>query len=84
MEAGFIHALALSDTGVVWSWGAGGDGRLGHGHARHVSAPKRINALKDRRVCAIAAGYESSLALSHDGTVLSWGRGALGQLGHSP
>ena len=36
---------------------------------RHVSAPKRINALKDRRVCAIAAGYESSLALSHDGTV---------------
>ena len=26
--------------------------------------------------------YESSLALTHDGTVFSWGRGALGQLGH--
>ena len=55
-QAGFIHALALSDTGAVFSWGAGGDGRLGHGHARHVSAPKRIAALKERRVRSIAAG----------------------------
>jgi len=82
VEAGFIHALALSDAGVVFSWGAGGDGRLGHGHARHVSAPKRIAYLKEQRVRSIAAGYESSLALTHDGTVFSWGRGALGQLGH--
>lgn len=82
IEAGFIHALALNDKGTVFSWGAGGDGRLGHGNVHHVRAPKRVRALKERGVRAIAAGYESSLALTHDGVVFSWGRGALGQLGH--
>lgn len=82
MEAGFIHALALDTTGTVWAWGAGGDGRLGHGDEVHQAVPKIVTALTGRGVRTVAAGYESSLALTADGVVLSWGRGALGQLGH--
>mmetsp|Transcript_5279 Transcript_5279/g.17018 ORF Transcript_5279/g.17018 Transcript_5279/m.17018 type:complete len:388 (+) Transcript_5279:129-1292(+) len=82
VEAGFIHALALAESGAVYAWGAGADGRLGHGNDEHFSTPRRIEALAGRHVHAVAAGYESSLALTSDGVVLSWGRGALGQLGH--
>lgn len=82
VEAGFIHSLALDAAGSVWAWGAGGDGRLGHGDENHQAEPKVVSALAGVCICAVSAGYESSLALSADGDVYSWGRGALGQLGH--
>lgn len=31
VAAGFVHSLALSAAGVLWSWGGGKHEQLGHG-----------------------------------------------------
>ena len=38
--------------------------------------------LAERRVVAVSAGSQHSLAVTADGAVWSWGFGGLGQLGH--
>lgn len=38
-------ALALSDSGDVYSWGKGYKGRLGHSSTENVRSPKMVDAL---------------------------------------
>ena len=78
VAAGREHSIALVDGGAVWSFGAGGSGKLGHGDARYRWLPTRVAALRGRRVVAVAAGDSHSLAALADGTVLGWGSGGLG------
>ncbi|KAL5125389.1 Ultraviolet-B receptor UVR8 [Glycine soja] len=43
VAAGGRHTLALSDTGLVWAWGYGGEGQLGLGsRIRMVSTPHLV------------------------------------------
>jgi len=82
--AGLNHSLALTaPDGAVWSWGGGGNGRLGHGDQQDQLLPKKIEAFAGRRVVAVSAGAAHSLALTANGAVWSWGYGARGRLGHS-
>ena len=74
--------LAITADGAVWSWGQGGLGQLGHGDWQGQSLPKKVEALAGRRVVAVSAGGEHSLALTADGAVWSWGYGGFGKLGH--
>ena len=76
------HSLAITADGAVWSWGCGNSGRLGHGDQQSQLLPKKVEALVERRVVAVSAGGEHSLALTADGAVCSWGGGASGKLGH--
>ena len=82
VSAGGSHNLALTADGAVWSWGWGGDGKLGHGNMQSQLLPKKIEALAGQRVVAVLAGYFHSLALTADGAVWSWGDGYFGKLGH--
>ena len=82
VSAGPVHSLALTADGSVWSWGWGGEGRLGHGDEENQLLPKKVEAFAARRVVAVSAGPFHSLALAADGAVWSWGAGAYGQLGH--
>jgi len=82
VSAGAFHSLALTADGAVWSWGAGGDGRLGHGEEQWKLLPKKVEALADRRAIAVSAGTLHSLAITADGAVWSWGNGLFGRLGH--
>jgi alpha-tubulin suppressor-like RCC1 family protein len=34
--------MAITDSGDVYTWGAGGSGRLGHGNIETCLAPKKI------------------------------------------
>lgn len=43
--AGGDHTLAVADGGVVFSWGRGANGRLGHGDASNRVVPTIIKAL---------------------------------------
>ena len=58
------------------------DGQLGHGDAQNQLLPKKVEALAGQRVVAVSARGMHSLAITADGSVWSWGYGALGQLGH--
>ena len=81
VSAGECHSLAITADGSVWSWGWGGNGRLGHGDQQLQLLPKKIEALAGQRVIAVSA-EDHSIALTADGAVWSWGDGAGGRLGH--
>jgi len=81
VSAGGDHSLALTADGAVWSWGGCG-GMLGHGDTQTQLLPKKIEAFAGRRVVAVSARGNHSLALAADGAVWSWGCGAYGRLGH--
>jgi len=82
VSVGYAHSLALTADGAVWSWGSGGSGKLGHSNQQDQLLPKKIEALAGRRVVAVSAGGDHSIALTADGAVWSWGFGGWGQLGH--
>ncbi|KAK1870256.1 hypothetical protein I4F81_012718 [Pyropia yezoensis] len=84
--AGAGHSLVLDTTGVVWSWGLGGDGQLGHGDwaSDWVPRPLPSAALGGDAaggVVAIAAGARHSLVATADGGVWAFGSNVAGQLG---
>ena len=88
------HTFALTDTGDVLSFGS--SCCLGHpddhpdwqpslDESADYSAmhkPRVIEALRNVRAVAIAAGSDHCLVLTDEGTVLSWGCGQYGKLGH--
>ena len=82
IAAGSRHSMVLTHLGRVISFGNGTGGKLGHGDQEDQREPKEIEALRDRRVVAIAAGYDHSMVLTDAGTVLSFGDGMRGVLGH--
>lgn len=83
------HALALLSNGDVYSWGWNGYGQLGRDTAMTTqTTPVQVqvktadgSAANLTNVVAIAAGSAFSLAVRSDGTLWSWGRNDLGQLG---
>jgi alpha-tubulin suppressor-like RCC1 family protein len=90
VAAGGTHSLAMDALGNVFSWGYSQNGELGDGanhprvndsaRAEPVVNAAGIGQLSD--ITAIASGYDYSLALTKDGSLLIWGRdGTSGTLG---
>jgi alpha-tubulin suppressor-like RCC1 family protein len=73
--------MALKSDGSVWAWGANDDGQLGNGTTKGSLVPTRVTNLA-RGVTAIAAGWDSGVALKSDGSVWTWGNNDRGQLGN--
>ena len=82
IAAGNTHSMVLTHEGAVLSFGWGMYGQLGHGEAEYQFEPKLIEALRGVRVVAIEAGTAHSMALTDEGEVLTFGRGAMGCHGH--
>ena len=66
-----MHTLALTEEGEVFTWGNNKTGCV-DSEERGICAPQRVEGLKGKRVVAIAAGMESSAALTEDGEVYTW------------
>ncbi|XP_048524463.1 E3 ubiquitin-protein ligase HERC2 [Dendroctonus ponderosae] len=76
------HYMALDRHGVVYSWGSGDGGRLGHGDTLAKEEPAVIEALCGTKIIAIECGATYSAAISSNGYLYTWGRGNYGRLGH--
>ncbi len=81
IHAGGAHNLALLANGTVKAWGLNAFGQLGIGSTTDQLAPIQVPIGSLSNVAAVAAGFNHSLALLHDGTVRSWGYDNYGQLG---
>ena len=81
IAAGNSHSLVLTREGLVYSFGRGKFGRLGHGNHDDLCEPKVIEALCGRHVTAIVAGHNASMALTAKGAVISFGSGPHGMIG---
>ena len=80
------HYLALTDSGVLYSWGRNDFGQLGFGGKPasswgHAASPAIVAPPPGFTWAAIAAGDNHSLAISSDGSLWGWGRNDVTQLG---
>ncbi|ORM41251.1 DEAD-box ATP-dependent RNA helicase 42 [Babesia sp. Xinjiang] len=80
--AGCRHSFGLDNTGQIWAWGYGGNGRLGIGDTRSYYAPKLIQALQGCHVIQVSCGDSHSACIDKDGKVYTWGSSKGGKLGH--
>ena len=70
------HTLALTMDGVVFSWGLGNCGQLGHGtEEQNESTPREIEGLTGARVASVAAGAHHCFAVATNGCLFGWGVG---------
>ena len=74
------HMVVLTEDGAVWTCGMGSHGVLGHGTLNWCWEPTRIPQafFAGRAVACVTAGREMSMAVTNDGVLYTWGRGALG------
>ncbi|KAF9426670.1 hypothetical protein BGZ94_006186 [Podila epigama] len=79
--AGEGHFLALTTDCVLYSWGSGRHGQLGHGNVLSEDLPKCIEALEGIRIIDAACGGSFSMALSDIRDVYTFGLNDYGQLG---
>jgi alpha-tubulin suppressor-like RCC1 family protein len=84
IAAGFMHTCALAGgggipEGTAFCWGDGTGGQLGVGGAGFTGAPLRVSG--GQSFASIAAGNNSSCAVTASGDAYCWGRNETGQLG---
>jgi alpha-tubulin suppressor-like RCC1 family protein len=86
VACGEFHSLVLTVQGEVFSFGANTHGALGSGKRDALVQAERIvaNHLRGMPVRVIAAGAQSSMALSIGGQVFCWGCNQRGRLGLGP
>eukprot|EP01037_Dinobryon_pediforme_P025329 gene25329-27437_t len=83
VSCGLGHALFLLNTGKVYSWGNGGNGRLGLGDLSDRTEASLVTELSGEVITAVQCGASHSLALTDKGKVFSWGKNTQGQCGHA-
>ncbi|KAF9582339.1 hypothetical protein BGW38_000324, partial [Lunasporangiospora selenospora] len=78
VACGVNHTLALDSDGIVYSWGFGGYGRLGHTKQEDLWSPHPIEQFagtgKFSRATKIAAGSTFSMALDGQSQFWLWGK----------
>jgi alpha-tubulin suppressor-like RCC1 family protein len=83
ITTGARHTCAVDDEGSAWCWGDGAHGQLGVPGLRGSAVPVRVGTHSGMRgpVVDIAAGRDTTCAVTAVGAVFCWGSDAYEQLG---
>ena len=77
------HIVALTSELLVFTWGDGRRGQLGHGELETWrSRPEAVESLKTKSITKVGAGDGFSVFASDNGILMTCGDGTLGCLGH--
>ena len=68
-----VYTIALTESGLLYTWGMGERGSLGHGNERDIHTPKLVEALQAMRVVGVAASVKYGLARTDAGRLFQWG-----------
>ncbi|CAM6112493.1 unnamed protein product [Calypogeia fissa] len=83
VSTGLSFTAAVTTEGVIYTWGSGSHGQLGHGDTVEQSQPLQIESLSSIGVVTqVATGASYTLALMDNGDLYSFGYGANYCLGH--
>ena len=80
LDAGNVHACAVSDGHETYCWGGNGAGQVGADADSPQFSPRRVE--EDVDYVAVATGLDHSCGLTDDGDIRCWGGNGAGQLGH--
>lgn len=69
------HTVVVTEGGAVFTWGDNSQGQLGYGTCDSAanSLPRIVEAMKGRRVTAVAAAKRHTVALTSEGDIWTWG-----------
>lgn len=78
ISSGDYHSFAIDHKGSIYAWGLNQYGQCGIKEelvdGDIVARPTEVTRLKDKQIISIAAGEHHTLALSEDGSLYSFGR----------
>lgn len=80
VNCGDYHTAAIKTDGTLWLWGAGGQGRLGHGTTQSRSSPVQTIA-GGNDWYLVSCGIYHTAAIKKNGSLWTWGSNSSGQLG---
>ncbi|XP_041693947.2 RCC1 domain-containing protein 1-like isoform X3 [Coregonus clupeaformis] len=81
LALGTEHAVLLTASGDIYTWGSGSHGQLGHGDLSPQEEPRAMEALLGMPMSTVAAGGWHSVCTSAGGDLYVWGWNESGQLG---
>jgi alpha-tubulin suppressor-like RCC1 family protein len=82
VSAGGSHTLGIRTGGTLWAWGRNNSGQLGTAGIPASSSNIAIQVGSSLNWQTISAGNAHNVALKTDGTLWTWGRNLVGQLGN--
>ncbi|XP_053371592.1 RCC1 domain-containing protein 1 [Clarias gariepinus] len=81
LALGTEHAVLLTASGTVYTWGHGSHGQLGQGTLVSGDEPQAVEALWGVPMKSVAAGGWHSACISAGGDLYVWGWNESGQIG---
>jgi alpha-tubulin suppressor-like RCC1 family protein len=83
VTCGTSHTSAIKTDGTLWTWGNGGQGRLGNAVTTgNISTPVTTFA-GGTNWKQVSSGDFNTAAIKTDGTLWTWGEGNYGRLGNA-
>ena len=79
VSCGEAHTAALTENGILYTWGCPQNGRLGR-NGRH-DRPGKVQSLSTIPILDVSCGGYHTVALTRSGLAYTWGLGAEGRLG---
>jgi len=81
-SGGRFHTAVWTETGELFTFGNGGNGRLGHAGEQNEPVPRLVEALVGKKVVGAATGDNHTVVWTEGGELFTFGYGDFGRLGH--
>ena len=83
ISCGALHTAVVTDSGLVYTWGDGRMGQLGHLQEgfSNQPVPTLVSSLSGSSITHISCGQNHTVCIDDGGRVYSWGWAKYGQLG---
>jgi len=79
---GEFHTAVWTGAGELFTFGLGGDGKLGHGGQQNEPVPRLVETLAGKKVIGAVAGTGHTAVWTEAGELFTFGGGDDGELGH--
>jgi alpha-tubulin suppressor-like RCC1 family protein len=81
VSCGYDTTAAVTEKGLVYTFGDNSLGQLGLGHTRPMVGVNQVTALADSVIVQAEVGWTHMIALDENGVAYGWGDNSIGQLG---
>jgi alpha-tubulin suppressor-like RCC1 family protein len=81
ISAGAGYSTALTNRGLIWSWGYNTLYQLGNNDTTAQYTPVSIKGNQLKTFCKISSGFQHVLAIDRRGLIWGWGQSDYGSLG---